>query len=179
MREQQPSNVCESRHAAYNSFQHLHLSEFVLTGASRSFRCISQELCTFWESPALFLWARCTADDTADVFMWVEHLQTNIDTSTPCYCRDAALLKTMQIALASLKQLQTSTDTKLKEQVGSLRVLCMLTAVVPLSGLGDLHSRIQGSVQLHAAAQQPHDLCCAGLCACRYSGFLLLAMCCT
>ena len=35
-----------------------------------------------------------------------------------CACRDSVLLKTMQIALASLKQLQTSTDTKLKEQVG-------------------------------------------------------------
>ena len=101
----------------------LHLSECVPTGDLRSFECISQVLCTSWAAPALFLQACCAAENTADVFLWVKHLQTNIDTLTCCYCRDAALLKTMQIALASLKQLQTSTDTKLKEQVGSLRVL--------------------------------------------------------
>eukprot|EP00891_Asterochloris_glomerata_P007395 jgi/Astpho2/7395/fgenesh1_pm.00114_%23_12_t len=39
--------------------------------------------------------------------------------------RDAALLKTMQIALASLKQLQPSTDTKLKEQAISLALSCL------------------------------------------------------
>ena len=115
-----------------------------------------------------------------NVFLWMKHLQTNTHVSTCCYCRDAALLKTMQIALASLKQLQTSTDTKLKEQVGSLRVLfCMLSGVVPLSdGLGDLHDKMQGSVQLQAAVQHLTTLAVLDYVHAGYSAFMLLAMCC-
>ena len=79
--ERQPSSVCESGHAAYNSSQLLHLSKCVPIRALRSFPEAS---------------AKCSASS--------KHLQ-------PSSFRDAALLKTLQKSSICGNHLQTSTDT--------------------------------------------------------------------